>query len=174
MRVPYVGQPLKRFEDHRLLIGGGLYLDDMTMPDMVHAVFVRSTHASANIGSIDVTAARNLPGVVAVITGQDIAEAVDDIPHREVAEMEGVKIPGHPALARDKVCYVGQPVAIVIAEDPYTAKDALDLVQVDYQPLPVAEDPLQAAESDAFPIHSDLGSNVVMRAHESLRPDSSA
>ena len=62
---------------------------------------------------------------------------------------------------------LGQPVAIVIAEDPYTAKDALDLVLVDYQPLPVTTDPLQAAESDAFPIHSDLGSNVVMRAHES-------
>ena len=165
--MPYVGQPLKRFEDHRLLTGGGSYLDDMNLAEMVHAVFVRSTHASANIGSINVTAARNLLGVVAVITGPDIAEAVDDIPHREVAEMEGVKIPGHPALARDKVCYVGQPVAIVIAEDPYTAKDALDLVQIDYEPLPVAEDPLLAAEGTAFSIHPELGSNVVMRAHES-------
>ena len=115
--MPYVGQPLKRFEDHRLLTGGGSYLDDMTMPEMVHAVFVRSTHASATIGAIDVATARALPGVVAVITGKDIAEAVDDIPHRDVPEMEGVKIPGHPALARDKVCYVGQPIAMVIAEE---------------------------------------------------------
>ena len=165
--MPYVGQPLKRFEDHRLMTGGGSYLDDMTMPDMVFAIFVRSTHASANIRSMDVTAARNLPGVVAVITGQDIAEDVDDIPHREVAEMEGVKIPGHPALARDKVCYVGQPIALIVAEDHYTATDALDLVRVDYKPLPVAEDPLLASQSDAFPIHSELGGNVVMRAHES-------
>ena len=165
--MPYVGQPLKRFEDHRLLTGGGSYLDDMTMPEMVHAVFVRSTHASATIGAIDVATARALPGVVAVITGKDIAEAVDDIPHRDVPEMEGVKIPGHPALARDKVCYVGQPIAMVIAEDPYTAKDALELVQVDYKPLPIAEDPLLAAEGTAFPIHEELGGNVVMRAHES-------
>ncbi|MBQ12030.1 MAG: carbon monoxide dehydrogenase [Planctomyces sp.] len=165
--MPYVGQPLKRFEDRRLMTGGGSYLDDMTMPDMVHAIFVRSTHANANIRSIDVAAARDMPGVVAVITGEEIAAAVDDIPHREVAEMEGVKIPGHPALARDKVCYVGQPVALIIAEDHYTAADALDLIQIDYEPLPVAEDPLQASRSDTFPIHAELGGNVVMRAHES-------
>jgi len=94
--VPYVGQPLKRFEDLRLMTGGGSYLDDMTMPDMAYAVFVRSTQANANIRSINVADARNMPGVVTVITGQDIAASVDDIPHREVAEMEGVKIPGHP------------------------------------------------------------------------------
>ena len=64
--MPYVGQPLKRFEDHRLLTGGASYLDDMTMPEIVHAVFVRSTHASATIGAIDVTAACGLPKVVNV------------------------------------------------------------------------------------------------------------
>ena len=165
--MPYVGQPLKRFEDLRLMTGGGSYLDDMTMPDMAYAVFARSTQANANIRSINVADARNMPGVVAVITGQDIAASVDDIPHREVAEMEGVKIPGHPALARDKVCYVGQPVALIIADDHYTANDALDLVQVDYEPLPVSEDPLLASQADTFPIHPELGGNVVMRAHES-------
>ena len=154
--MPYVGQPLKRFEDLRLMTGGGSYLDDMTMPDMAYAVFVRSTQANANIRSINVADARNMPGVVAVITGQDIAASVDDIPHREVAEMEGVKIPGHPALARDKVCYVGQPVALIIADDHYTANDALDLVQVDYEPLPVAEDPLLASQADTSVSYTHL------------------
>ena len=122
--MPYVGQSLKRFEDRRLMTGGGSYLDDMNLPNMAYAVFVRSTHANANIRSVDVAGARDLPGVASVITGQDIALAVDDITQREVGEMEGVRIPGPPALARDKVCYVGQPVALVIAENHYAANDA--------------------------------------------------
>ena len=89
---------------------------------------------------------------------------IKDIPHRYMKELEGVTVPEHPALAGEKVCYVGQPVAVVVAEDPYLAKDALDLVRVSYQPLTPLIDPIHAADDTSTPVHAALGSNVIMRA----------
>ena len=123
--APYVGRPLKRFEDPRLVTGQGSFVDDLRLPGMLHAVVLRSPHAHARILSLDAAPARALPGVVAVLTASDIAGAVRDIPPRPTRELEGMQVPEHPVLARDKVCYVGQPVAIVVAQDRYIAKDAL-------------------------------------------------
>ncbi|MCH8351305.1 MAG: xanthine dehydrogenase family protein molybdopterin-binding subunit [Chloroflexi bacterium] len=163
--MSYVGQPLKRSEDPRLLTGSGSFVDDMNLPDMAYAAVVRSQHAHALIKSVDASAARQMAGVLAVLTGEDAAQAMTGIPSRYAPELEGVNVPEHPVLAREKVCYVGQPVAVVVAEDPYVAKDAVDMVQVDYQVLPALTDPLEAAKDGATPIHPELGSNVVMRVH---------
>ncbi|MCH8279808.1 MAG: xanthine dehydrogenase family protein molybdopterin-binding subunit, partial [Chloroflexi bacterium] len=156
--MSYVGQPLKRSEDPRLLTGSGSFVDDMNLPDMAYAAVVRSQHAHALIKSVDASAARQMAGVLAVLTGEDAAQAMTGIPSRYAPELEGVNVPEHPVLAREKVCYVGQPVAVVVAEDPYVAKDAVDMVQVDYQVLPALTDPLEAAKDGATPIHPELGS----------------
>src|SRR5215475_4138737 len=168
--MPYTGQPLKRFEDPKLVTGQGSFVDDVQLPDMLHAAIVRSSHAHARIRAIDVTVARRMVGVVAVLTGADIAGVLGDVPTRamsggwEVDEMHPVE---QPVLARDKVCYVGQPVAIVVAQNRYLAKDAVALIQVDYEPLPPVLDPLVALQAEAAPIHATLGTNVGLRvAHE--------
>src|SRR2546427_797988 len=98
----YVGRPLKRFEDPRLMTGQGAFVDDLRLPGMLHAVVLRSPHAHARLLSLDAVPARALPGVVAVLTASDIAGAVRDIPPRPPREFEGIQVPDHPVLARDK------------------------------------------------------------------------
>ena len=161
--MTYVGQPVRRFEDHRLLTGQGSFVDDMKLPGLLHAVVLRSLHAHATIRSIDVSGANRLPGVVAVITAADIQDLDVHMPTRSSIDDVELTPPRHPVLASDKVCYVGQAVALIIAEDPYTAADALEQVLVDYEVLPAVTDPYQAMEEGAAVIHSDLGSNVSLR-----------
>ena len=161
--LAYVGQSLNRFEDDRLLKGGGAFVDDMKPPGLLHGYFVRSQHAHARILSVDVSQAQNMPGVVAVLTGAEIAGRVKTVPSRYMKELEGVDVPQHPALAHEKVCYVGQPVAVVVAESLYMAKDAADAVQVFYEPLTPVLDPMEAADGNSDPIHATMDSNVVMR-----------
>src|SRR6266704_2967260 len=134
------------------MTGQGAFVDDLRLPGMLHAVVLRSPHAHARLRSLDAAPARALPGVVAVLTACDIAGAVRDIPPRPTRELEGVQVPEHPVLARDKVCYVGQPVAIVVAQDRYLAQDAVALIQVDYEPLPPVLDPLAALQAEATQI----------------------
>ncbi len=160
--MSYSGQPLKRFEDPRLLTGKGSFVDDMQLPNMLYAAVLRSPHAHARIRPIDASTARNVPGVVAVLTAEDIAGAVKDIPPRPTEELKGVRVPEHPVLARGKVCYVGQPVAVFVAQDRYLARDALELIMVDYEPLPPILDPREAIAEGSKPIHEQLGSNVAM------------
>ena len=161
--MTYVGQPVRRFEDHRLLTGQGSFVDDMKLPGLLHTVVLRSLHAHATIRSIDVSGANRLPGVVAVITAADIQDLDVHMPTRSSIDDVELTPPRHPVLASDKVCYVGQAVALIIAEDPYTAADALEQVLVDYEVLPAVTDPYQAMEEGAAVIHSDLGSNVSLR-----------
>ena len=145
---------MKRREDPRLLTGHGSFVDDMQLPDMLHACVLRSPHAHARLKSIAIEAARRLPGVVAVLTGADIAGALSDLPTRAMEgewQVEVMHGPEQPVLARDKVCYVGQPVAIVAARDRYVARDAIDLIEVNYDPLPPILDPLEAAQEDSTP-----------------------
>jgi len=166
--LSYTGQPVRRFEDFRLVSGQGFYVDDIKIQGMLHAVFLRSTHAHARIRSIDVAAAREMPGVEAVLTGDDILGIVPDLPTRSMSgewEVDEFNAPEHPALAVGKVSYVGQTVAVVVAQDPSQARDALELIQVDYQPLPVVLDPLDAASPESTPIHEELGTNVALRIH---------
>ena len=161
--MTYVGQSVRRFEDSRLLTGQGSYVDDMKLPGLLHAVVLRSPHAHATIRSIDASAAGRLPGVVAVFTAADIQDLAVQIPTRTNTGADEFNPPRHPILALDKVCYVGQAVAVVIAEDLYTAADALEQISVDYELLPVVIDPSQAMEEGAMIVHPDLGSNVSLR-----------
>ena len=158
----YTGQSIKRFEDHRLLTGQSSYVDDMTRPGMLHALIIRSPHGHARIRGIDASAALALPGVAAVVTAQDIADAAQ-LPTRESADADELHPPRHPALAAGKACYAGQPVAIVLAENIYTAEDAVELVAIDYEILPAVIDPREATSENAPVIHEQFGSNIVLR-----------
>jgi carbon-monoxide dehydrogenase large subunit len=161
--MTYSGQSVKRLEDHRLLTGQNAYVDDLKLPGMLHALVLRSPHAHATIRSIDTTAASSLTGVVSVVTALDLAEAVRNVPTRGNTDADDLRPPEHPVLAGDKVCYVGQPVAIVVAEDQYVARDALELIQVDYELLPSVVDPLGALAADAPIVHQALGTNLVLQ-----------
>ena len=158
----YTGQSIKRFEDHRLLTGQSSFVDDMTRPGLLRALIIRSPHGHARIRSIDATSALALPGVAAVISAQDIAD-VAQLPTRESSDADEMHPPRHPALAVDKACYAGQPVAIVLADDIYTAQDAVDLVEIDYEVLPAVIDPLTATDAGTPVIHEHLGTNQVLR-----------
>ena len=162
----YLGRSIKRFEDARLVIGDGVFIDDIKLPDMLHAVVVRSVHAHARIRSINVVDAIELDGVVEVLTGADLAGKLPDLPIRSMGDrsVDEFNPPEHPVLAQDKVCYVGQPVAVVVAKNPYLARDGAELVTVDYEPLIPVVNPVDAANEDVPVIHPHLGTNVAMRS----------
>jgi carbon-monoxide dehydrogenase large subunit len=158
----YAGAPMKRFEDPQLVQGKGSFVDDKVLPGMLHAAVLRSPHAYALIRSIDTSKAEALPGVVQVVTSADIP-GLETIPPRQTERLDDMKSPRHPVLAEGKVCYVGQAVAAVLAESRYVARDALELIQVDYEPLRPVMDPYEAVSPDSKPIHEDIGSNVAVR-----------
>ena len=160
--MTYVGQSLKRFEDHRLLAGGSSYVDDIKLPGMVHALVLRSPHAHARIRSIDASAASQSPGVVAVFTADDLASVAENMPTSAGAGADFLTPPAHPVLANDKVCYVGQTVAIVVAETPEAAREGIEQVLVDYEPLTAVVDPMQAVQAGTTVVHPELGTNVVL------------
>ena len=161
-----LGQSLKRFEDPKLVTGRGSFVDDIKLPSMLHAVMVRSPHAHALIRDVDVGGARALPGVVAVVTGQDIAGVLRELPGGALWADPSILVMnaiGQPVLAGDRVCYVGQPVALVVAESQVLARDAAELVNVEYEPLTPVIDPFEALKDDAVPIHKGMGTNLGMR-----------
>ncbi|HEV2352185.1 MAG TPA: xanthine dehydrogenase family protein molybdopterin-binding subunit [Terriglobia bacterium] len=162
MSTKLLGERIKRKEDPRLIQGRAHYVDDIKLDGMLHMVFARSVYAHARITKVDTTAARALPGVVAVYTGQDIKGKLGLVPC--AAGMEGLKIPDHPCLAIDKVCYIGEPIAAVVARDRYVARDAADLIEVNYDPLPAVTDPLKALEKGSNVIHEEFGDNVAFVA----------
>ena len=167
--MSYVGQSMKRFEDPRLVTGKGAFVGDLTLPDMLHAAVLRSQHAHARLRGVDVVAARAVPGVVAVLTGADIAGVLPGIPTRAMTgerAVDALQAPEYPLLPHDKVCYVGQPIAVVVAHDPYVARDAVELITVDYEPLVPILDPDAAARDDAPVIHAAMGTNVAMRLRQ--------
>jgi carbon-monoxide dehydrogenase large subunit len=169
MRVNYVGQSMKRFEDPRLLTGRGVFVDDLWLPDMLHAAILRSQHAHACLRRIDASAAGAVPGVVTVLTGADIASVLPGIPTRAMTgerAVDALQAPEYPLLAYDTVCYVGQPIAVVVAHDPYVARDAVHLITVDYEPLSPVLDPHAAARHDAPVLHAALGTNVAIRLRQ--------
>jgi carbon-monoxide dehydrogenase large subunit len=158
-----VGKRIRRKEDPRLLTGTATYVDDIQMPGMHHACILRSPHAAARIRSLDVEAARRHPGVVAVFTGADVA-AVGPVPCG--ASLPGLRVPPHTILARDRVYFVGHPVAVVVATDRYVAADGVDLIEVDYDPLPAVADPEKALESGAPAVHPQWPGNVAFNYHQ--------
>jgi carbon-monoxide dehydrogenase large subunit len=137
-----IGHSILRKEDDRFIVGQGNYLDDFTLPNMLHMRILRSPFAHAKIVSIDTTAASELPGVVAVVTGELLAA-------HNLAWMPTLSGDTQAVLATDKVRFQGQEVAAVIAEDVYTARDALELIDVEYEPLQAIVTPQQALEADA-------------------------
>ncbi|MBI4587977.1 MAG: xanthine dehydrogenase family protein molybdopterin-binding subunit [Candidatus Rokubacteria bacterium] len=150
----WVGRPLKRVEDPRLLTGTGTFVDDLPFQNVHHAGILRSPHAHARILGIDASAALKALGVVGVITGAD-AEALT----RPFSV--GVSAPiKYYCLAVDKARFVGEPVALVVARNRYLAEDALDLIRVQYEPLPAVVDPERALEPDAPVLHEAVGSNL--------------
>jgi len=144
----WLGQSIKRKEDDRFIRGGGNYIDDVKLPGMLHMAVLRSPLAHARINSIDTSAAAALPGVVAVVTGELLAQ-------HNLAWMPTLSGDTQAVLATDKVRMQGQEVACVIAEDPYVAHDALELIEVDYDPLPAVTTPQQALEEGAPVIRDD-------------------
>jgi carbon-monoxide dehydrogenase large subunit len=158
-----LSQSVPRTEDPRLLRGEGRYVDDFTLPRMAHAVFVRATHAHAELRKVDVRAAAQMPGVLAVLTGADwAAEGFGDFPIAMPRKRrDGSKLfqPPHPALAKDRVRFVGEPIAMVVAETIAAAKDAAERVEVDYAPLPVLIDPEKARDSAAPRLHDGCADN---------------
>ncbi len=155
-----MGASVARKEDRRFLIGKGRYTDDLQLPGQTAAVFLRSPHAHAAIRSIDATAARKAPGVLAVLTGEDVAaDGLGGIPCGwQITNKDGSKMvePPHPALALGKARHAGDPVVMVIAETKAQAKDAAQLVEIDYEPLPAVAH-LPAAVASGAPLVWDEG-----------------
>lgn len=146
----YVGERVLRLEDEALLTGGAAFVDDFRLDGMLQAAFVRSSVAHARIRSVDATAARAVPGVAAVYTIDDLRPVLsqDRVPENFPSPGDRVDV-GPYVLARDEVCYVGETVALVVAENRYVAEDAAQLVEVDYETLPVLCDPRDAAAPGA-------------------------
>jgi carbon-monoxide dehydrogenase large subunit len=157
----YIGRSLKRKEDPRLITGGATYTDDMVLPGMLYAAIVRSPEPHARILSIDTSAASEVPGVQAVYTGEDMEDMAAPCPMVFVPPGVEMRVPDHWPLARDKVGYVGQAVAVVLGTDKYAVVDAAGLVVVDYDPLPVVLDPEKALEDGSPIIHDEFGTNTV-------------
>ena len=163
-----VGTPIKRREDPRLITGQATYVDDIKLVGMLHMSVLRSPYGHARINSINTEAARNHPGVLAVYTAEDLKGTVGNIavavPLGKMTEGMGVRGP----LAEGKVRFYGDPVAVVIAEDRYTARDARDLIEIDYEPLPAVTDVEKAMQPDAPRLYEEFDTNVALSAHPLL------
>ena len=165
----YVGSPVKRNEDRALLTGRGLFVDDIDLPDMLHAAVLRSPNAHARITGIDVSRALERDGVVTVITAEDLGDfwrtvplVVPPPPIDGLVFNKRTQVP----LAKDKVRHVGEAVAMVVAESRYVAEDALNDIVVDYEQLPVAADLEKAAAGDAPRVYDDIAGNVAAKVHQ--------
>jgi aerobic carbon-monoxide dehydrogenase large subunit len=156
MATQLVGSRIKRREDPRLIMGRGTYVDDVQLPRMTYASILRSPYAHARIRSINVDQAKALPGVVAVLTGADLQGK--NVPCGWT--LPDMKVAPHPALAVGKVRYTGDAVAVVVAEERYIARDALDLIEVDYEPLPVVVDAEKAIQPGAPQLHEEVPQNT--------------
>jgi aerobic carbon-monoxide dehydrogenase large subunit len=162
--APWVGQAMRRKEDPRMITGRGRYIEDLVLPGALHAVIVRSPEAHARIVSIDTSAAKERPGVVAVLTGEEMAaDFPAALPMVWAPPGVTVNTPDHWPLARGEVKHVGDPVAVVVAEDRYSAVDAAEDVIVEYDPKPVVVDPERALEDGSPLVWESFGTN---RTHE--------
>jgi aerobic carbon-monoxide dehydrogenase large subunit len=159
----YIGQRIKRNEDPRLLTGQALFVDDVDLPNMLQAAFLRSPYAHAHLLSIDVARALKLPGVKAIYTAGDLGDywkpgplLVSPPPVADITFNERTQVP----LAKGKVRFAGEPIAMILAENRYLAEDALSEIQVNYEPLQAVSDLENALKADSPLVHEDVGSNV--------------
>ncbi len=157
--APYVSQSVKRTEDPPLLMGRAHFIGDLRLPGLLAVKFLRSPHAHARVVAVDVRDALTLPGVEAVVTARDLASSTRPI--RAVMSGAGYKESGWPPLARDKVRFVGEPVAAVVATDQYRAEDALEAIDVAYEPLPAVVDAETGMKPGAPVLHAEIGDNII-------------
>jgi carbon-monoxide dehydrogenase large subunit len=155
-----VGTRIKRREDRRLLTGQGAYVDDHHPPGLLYAAFLRSPHAHARIARLDASAAQALPEVIAVITGEDLMSVVK--PVRALSKMADYRVTSLPPLAVGKVRYMGEAVAVVVANSRYLAEDALERIVVEYEPLPVVSEIEAATAAGTAVLHDEAGSNLLL------------
>ena len=153
-----IGQPLKRVEDPRFLTGGAKFTDDLVLPNMLHAFFVRSPYAHARVTGVKTLEAEKQPGVKLVLTGKDLGQEVGEMPG--LAPWQQGKPTHRPLLAIENVNFAGEAVAVVVAEDVLSAEDAAELVEVSYEQLPVVIDPVKAADPNSPKVHDYLDDNI--------------
>src|SRR5215471_21638967 len=169
MSATGIGAAVRRKEDQRFVTGKGHYTDDVNRPGQGHAFFVRSPHAHARIKSIDSKAAAAMPGVLAVLTGAELA--ADKIGNLICGWMihskdgSPMKMAPHPAIANGKANHVGDPVAVVVAETEDQAEDAAEKIVVDYEVLPAVADPARAQQTGAAQIHEVAPRNTIYQWH---------
>ena len=159
MSARIFGSGIRRREDPRLITGSAAYTDDLTLPRMAHAAMLRSPHAHARITSIDTSRAAAAPGVLAAYTHADTEGALQPAPCAWLLPESDLKIAAYHCLAKDVVRYVGDIVAVVVAESRYAAEDALEQVDVGYEPLPAVTDPEAAAAEGAPRLHDEIAGN---------------
>src|SRR5262249_40824482 len=159
MSAKVFGSGIRRREDPRLITGSATYTDDIALPGMAYAAILRSPHAHARIKSIDTSRARQAAGVVAVYTGADIEGVLNPMPCAWLLPNADLKVAVYPQLAKDVVRYVGDAVAVVVAEDRVQAQDALDLIDVGYLTLPAVVDPQKASAKGAPLLHAEIAGN---------------
>ena len=155
-----VGKRVRRREDPRLITGTATYVDDITLPAMNHAAIVRSPHGAARIRSIDISKAAELPGVVAVFVGKDVAHVGSVVCG---ADLPGLRKPVHHILAQDRVYFAGHAVAVVVATSRYIAADGADLVEVDYEPTQAVTDVEKALADGAPAVHPEWPDNIAFK-----------
>ncbi|MEM4314754.1 MAG: xanthine dehydrogenase family protein molybdopterin-binding subunit [Nitrososphaerota archaeon] len=156
-----VGKPLRRFEDRRLITGQSSFLDDIKLPDLLHAVFVRSPHPHARIKRIDLSRVGGISSIKAVLTGSDVASLSKPVPI--IWYMQGMRVPVHYGLANNKVNHVGEAVVAIAADDRYEAEDVKELVEVEYEVLTPVTDVEKAMEDGAPPVHENMPDNICYR-----------
>src|SRR5687767_10990806 len=165
MGVEGIGARVVRKEDKRFITGRGKYTDDMSVPGVCYAGFVRSPYAHAKILGIDTTAAKAMPGVVAVLTGQELAaDGIGNLICGWMIKSKNgapMKMGAYPPLAKETVRYVGQPVAVVVAETRLQARDAAEAVAVDWEELPALIDLNEAIREGAHQIHPEAEGNLI-------------
>lgn len=154
------GSGIKRREDPRLITGRATYTDDVSLPGLLYAVVLRSTYAHAKVKKVDVAKAKQAPGVVAIYTGADVRDKLNTVPCAWNVPNCDLKVPPHPPLAVDKVRYVGDGIALVVAESRAAARDALDLIDVDYDAVDAVVDPEKATQKGAPQLHPEVPGNV--------------
>jgi carbon-monoxide dehydrogenase large subunit len=162
----FIGESLRRVEDPRILTGRGRYIDDVRLPGMLYAAFLRSPFPHARINRIDVNPARERPGVVAAFTGADIAATTKPI--HVTPNIPGFRSPKYTPIATDRVRFVGDLVAMVVAESRYLAEDACDLIEVDYEPLEAVATFADGFDRDRPALFEDCGENVLYRVESSF------
>ena len=161
----YVGQSLPRPEDRRFIQGAATYIDDVALPGMLFAAFVRSPHAHARVKAIHTKAALDHPKGLYVLTGAEAVAISHPMPVYSYEPAQKIEKPAYPCLAAERVRFMNEPVAVVAAADRYSADDVAELVEVDYEPLPVIMDPEVSLKPSTPKLHDNLENNVGTPSH---------